>query len=89
MNSSGYTKEETARLGRDIYERNIRSKVEHEHDGRFLVVDVTTGRYAISDDELSAFDSARTENPDGAFFLLRVGRRAAHRLGGRLSCTTG
>ena len=82
-NSAGYTKEEIARLGREIYERDIRSAVESDHEGRFLAVDVTTGRYEIADDELVAFDRAEEENPDGAFFLLRVGRRAAHRLGGR------
>lgn len=87
MNSSGYTKEEIARLGREIYERDIRAAVEHDHDGRFLVVDVTTGYYEVADDELGAFDRAAEKNPYGAFFLLRVGRRAAHRLGGRLFAT--
>jgi len=82
-----HNKEEIARLGREIYERKIRPEVERDHDGRFLVVDVTKGRYEISDDELTAFDRAREQNPDGSFFLLRVGRRGAHRLGGRLSST--
>ncbi len=88
-NTPGYTKEEIARLGREIYERDIRAAVERDHDGRFLTVDVTTGRYGIADDELAAFDRAEEENPDGAFFLLRIGRRAAHRLGGRVIAATG
>ncbi|GEM_PF-3988751 len=50
-------------------------------------MDITTGYYEIADDELTAFDRAEEKNPDGAFFLLRVGRRAAHRLGGRLFST--
>lgn len=87
VNGSGYTKEETARLGREIYDRDIRPAVEHDHDGRFLVVDVTTGHYEIDDDELAAFARAGEKNPTGAFFLLRVGRRSAHRLGGRLFST--
>ena len=89
MTSSEYTKEEIARLGREIYERDIRTEVEHNHDGRFLVVDITTGHYEIADDELAAFERAEEKNPDGVFFLLRVGRRAAHRLGGRLFSTAG
>ena len=90
-NSAGYTREEIARLGREIYERAIRSAVERDHDGRFLAVDVTNGRYEIADDELGAFDRAEEKNPDGAFFLLRVGRRAAHQLrsGGRVIAATG
>ncbi len=87
VNSSGYTKEEIAHRGREIYERDIRSGVEHDHDGRFLVVDITTGHYEIADDELVAFERAEQKNPEGSFFGLRVGRRAAHRLGGRLFST--
>lgn len=87
VNRAKYTKEEIARRGREVYERDIRSEVEHDHDGRFLVVDITTGRYEIADDELTAFGKAEEKNPNGPFFLVRVGRSAAHRLGGRLFST--
>ncbi len=89
MDGSEYTKEEIARRGREIYERDIRSEVECDHDGRFLIVDITTGHYEVADDELTAFDRAEEKNPEGSFFGLRVGRRAAHRLGGRLFSTAG
>ena len=89
MSDSTLTRDEIARRGREIYERDIRTEVEHDHGGRFLVVDVTTGRFEIADDELTAFDRAAKKNPNGPFFLLRVGRRAAHRLGGRLLDTAG
>lgn len=87
VNGSGCTKEEIARRGREIYERDIRAEVEHDHDGRFLVVDITTSHYEIADEELAAFQKSQEKNPDGTFYLLRVGRRAAHRLGGRLFST--
>ena len=64
-NSAGYTKEEIARAGHEIYERDIRAAVEPDHDGRFLAVDVTTGRYEIADDELGAFDRAEEKTPTG------------------------
>lgn len=89
MSDSTLTRDEIVRRGREIYERDIRTEVEHDHDGRFLVVDVITGRYEIADDELTAFDRAEKKYPNGPFFLLRVGRRAAHRLGGRLLDTAG
>ena len=88
MNGSEYSKEEIAHRGREIYEQDIRQAVEHDNDGRFLVVDITTGHYEIADDELSAFERAEQKNPSGSFFLLRVGRRAAHRLGGRRFSST-
>lgn len=80
-----HTATETVRRGKEIYEKSIREEVEDVHDGRFLVVDVTTGGYEVADDELTAFDRAREKNPEGVFYLLRVGREAAHRIGGRLS----
>ena len=89
VNEARYTKKDIVRLGRKIYERDIRPGVERDHDGRFLVFDITTGHYEISDDELTAFGRAEEKNLVGSFLGLRVGRRAAHRLGGRLFNTTG
>lgn len=82
MKDRRYTTEETVALGEAIYERDIRSKVESEHAGKYLVVDVTTGDYSISDIELAAFESAERKNPDGWFYVKRVGRKAVHRIGG-------
>ncbi len=39
-----FTKEEIAQRGREIYDREIRPKVESDNTGRFLVVDVLTNR---------------------------------------------
>ncbi len=75
--------EEIARRGQEIYERDIRSGVEPQHTGEFLVVDVTTGDYELSPDEAEAFCRAEEKNPEGLFYLMRVGHRAAHRIGGR------
>lgn len=81
MSGSSLTKDEIARRGRGIYERDIRAEVEREHDGEFLVVDVATGEYAVGEDQDEVFDHAEARNPEGLFYLLRVGRPAAHRIG--------
>jgi len=73
--------QEVARRGREIYEREIRAEVEPEQKGRFLVIDVKSGSYALSDDEFEAFDRAREETPDGLLYLVRFGHRADHRAG--------
>lgn len=70
MSDSMPTKDEIARRGREIYERDIRADVARDHDGEFLVVDVATGEYA------------EAKNPKGLFYLMRVGRPAVHRIGG-------
>lgn len=74
--------EEIARRGREIYERAIRSEeFDREHDGEFLVVDATTGGYALGRDDDEAFDRMEEENPEGLFYLMRIGKKAAHRIG--------
>lgn len=54
---------EIVRRGWALYDARIRSEVEAEHDGRFLVIDVDSGRYVLADEELEAFDRAREEMP--------------------------
>lgn len=81
MKNNEYSKEEIARQGKEIYEREIRQEVERGHDGEFLVVDITTGRFSMGQSSEEAFDSADEGNPEGVFYLMRVGRKAAHRIG--------
>jgi hypothetical protein len=76
-----YDAQEVSRRGRELYERRIRAQVEPEHEGRFLVVDVESGKYALADDELEAFDRASAQTPEGVLYLIRVGQPAAHRIG--------
>ena len=83
MTTARRSAEETARLGDEIYERDIRSQVEDAHDGAFVAIDVETGRWATADSELAAADSLRAEEPDAIdVWLLRVGYRAVASFGG-------
>ena len=79
MNVPGQAKlkaEEIARRGREIYEQNIRSEeFDREHDGEFLVLDTNTGNYAVGKDDDEAFDLMEQQNPEGLFYLMRVGKQ--------------
>jgi hypothetical protein len=79
----GYTTEEIARRGQELYEQNIRRRVEPEQIGRFLVVDVESGDYEVAEDDLSASDRMLARRPDAMLYGLRVGHDYAYRLGGR------
>ena len=81
MSYAGYTKEEVARRGKAIYEREIRPRVEAEHCGQFLVVDILSGAYEIAEDDLTASDRALAKNPKAILYGLRIGSPAAYRLG--------
>ena len=78
--------EEIVPRGREIYERVLRPKLRPQDEGKFVVVDVLDGAYAIDDEEETAFSKA-SENatPEALFFFARVGRDGApapaHRIG--------
>ena len=76
-------REETARLGREIYERDIRREVEADHHGEVVAIDVDSGSWATGEEVLEAVDRLRVQRP-GAINVLceRVGYRALVSFGG-------
>lgn len=77
-----YSKEEFARRGREIYERDIRLQVEAAHSGEYAAIDIETGAYELDTDDYTATERLLTRQPDAQIWLLRVGLPAAYRLGG-------
>ncbi len=76
--------DEIARLGDEIYERDIRPQVEAEHHGEYVAIDVESGCWGLSDDLRGAREQLRATQPDAAdVWLLRVGHRTLHHIGGR------
>ena len=71
------------RLGREIYKRDILPKVKDDHFGEYVAIDVLTGEWEMSDDEMDAVDSLRERCPDAVdVFCKRVGYRALVSFGG-------
>ena len=73
--------EEIARLGDEIYERDIRARVEADHHGKIVAIDVDSKDYAIGDGIIEASDRLRATRPDAHVRFVRVGYRAVHRFG--------
>ena len=74
--------EDTARLGKEIYERDIRRQVEAEHHGDVVAIDVYSGEWAVANGEIAAVDRLRTMRPGAVNVLCeRVGYRALRSLG--------
>ena len=75
--------EETARLGDEIYDRDIRQQVEADHHGEVVAIDVETGKWAIGDDVIAATDCLWAQHPAAHdIWCLRVGYRALVSFGG-------
>jgi hypothetical protein len=74
--------DEIARLGKEIYERDIRPQVEADHFGEYVAIDVETGDWAVADGEIAALDRLRALRPEAIDVLMeRVGYRALHSFG--------
>ena len=78
-----YSKEFFAERGKAIYENDIRPRLTAKDRGKFLAIDIETGDYAISANELTACNKLRDRIPDAQTFMVRVGYATAHSFGGR------
>lgn len=79
--------DETVDMGREIYEREIRHRVEKDHVGKVVAIDVDTGCWALGDDtvlpdEDVAVERLKEKQPDAINILCeRVGYRALRSFG--------
>ena len=78
---SRYSAEEVARRGDDIYEREIRARVEATNRGKVVAIDVDSGAYVIAENALVASERLLAERPNAEIWCVRVGHRALYRLG--------
>jgi hypothetical protein len=85
MPHPSYTSEAIAIRGKEIYQRQIREKVESQHKGKFLSVDIETGDYEVDTDDLSPSMRLLAKRPEAVIYSLRIGFRAAHRIGFKFS----
>ena len=74
---------EAARLGEEIYERDIEPLVMDDHDGEYVAIDVETGIWAISDDPMEASFLLHDKRPDALnTYGVKVGYYAEVTFGG-------
>ncbi len=78
-----YSKVEFAHRGDAIYEREIRSHLKAEDEGKFVVIDLDTGAYEVDANELAASDRLLARCPHAQMWLVRVGSRYVRRFGPR------
>jgi hypothetical protein len=69
-------------LGWKIYNEKIKPLVEPQEKGKFLVIDVTTGQYAIDRDVIVARKKLKAGSPDAVCYLMRIGFPAPYHIHG-------
>jgi hypothetical protein len=83
MPHARFSDDEIVRRGEELYNQQIRPKVEAGNEGKFLVLDIETGEGEIDADSRAAFDRAAAKRPDAPLYILRIGFPTAVRIGGR------
>ena len=70
--------------GRQVYERQIKSRLEPEQIGRFIAIEPESGRYFLGETGTMALLAARGEMPEEEFYLARIGYHTADAIGGSI-----
>jgi hypothetical protein len=76
-----YSKEEHARRGMELYERQVRPQVEAGNRGKVVGIDVDTGDFELAEDTLTAADRLLARRPDAQIWFVRIGEPGVHRFG--------
>jgi hypothetical protein len=85
MSHTSLSRDEIARLGKEIYQNHLRDKVEQaDNIGKIIAIDLNTGAYEINKDLIVACDRLKAGHPDAITWLERVGYDAVYAIGGTL-----
>jgi hypothetical protein len=77
-----YSKEEFAKRGDAIYEKDVRPQLKADDEGKFVAIDIESGAHEIHEDEMEAGDRLLARIPQAQIWMVRVGSRYVHRFGG-------
>lgn len=75
-----YSKEEFARRGQEIYDRDIEPQIAASDEGKFVAIDIETGLYEVDVDDFMATERLLQRNSEAQIWLVRVGHRVAYRI---------
>jgi len=69
--------------GDEIFEQEIKAKVQHMDPELHVVIDVDTGEFAIGDDHLKTTHQLLDKNPHARLYHRHIGHRWSFAIGGR------
>ena len=73
--------DELARLGGEIFDRQVKPTLKPEDDGRFVAIDVESADFEIDSDDYTAVSRLHARQPAADVWLMRAGYPAAYRMG--------
>ena len=81
MTTRKYSTDEVCDWGEQIYEEKIKTLVEPQENGKFIVIDIESGDYEVNEKAHVASRLLRERRPDSVRFGARVGCKFAYRIG--------
>lgn len=71
---------EFAQKGEEIYKQRILPEISEEQlKGKFIAIEVDSGKYFIDDLDIKAITRGRREFPGKIFYVKRIGYRAVYK----------
>ena len=77
-----------ARKGEQIYQNELTEKLEKEHIGRFVAIEVESKEYFLGDNQIDALTLARKKFPTKVFYLVKIGFPAVVTMSRRFTPTS-
>ena len=81
MTARQYSADEVCDRGAKIYAEQIKSRVEPQENGKFIVIDIESGDYEIAEEMLDAEDRLKARRPAAVGYGGRVGCQSAYKMG--------
>ncbi|MBU1152947.1 hypothetical protein KKB84_03135 [bacterium] len=64
-----------------LYESQIREKLEREHKGEIVAIEINSGDFFLGKNEIEAYEKGIEKYPAKTFVYKRVGYKATHFVG--------
>lgn len=79
---------EIVRRGEEIYQNELREKLEKEYLGKFVAIEINSKNYFLGETQIEATEKARKKFPDKVTYLIKIGFPAVITMSNRLSSSS-
>ena len=72
---------ERIKKANQIYEIQLKEKLEKDHKGEIVAIEIASGDFFLGKNEIEAYEKAVKKYPDKTFVYKRIGYQATHFVG--------
>jgi len=78
-----YSKQELAKRGEELYQNQIKHKIETGNEGKIVAIDIETGEFEIAENVLFATKQLFKRFPSAQPWVIRIGHNPVYHFGAR------